>query len=64
MTTATKFGVGDTVRFVGTDQHLAVREYNPQTLEYQIRRGDDPASSEWVSGIYLELVESACRSER
>lgn len=58
MTTAINFGVGDTVLFVGTDQHLTVRDCNPQTIEYQIWRSDDLASSQWVSGIYLELVES------
>jgi hypothetical protein len=49
-----KFGVDDAVRFVGTDALLAIRQYNPETLEYQVQQGEDAATLEWVPGIYLE----------
>jgi hypothetical protein len=49
-----KFRVDDNVRFVGTDTILAIKLYDAETDEYQVQRGDDVASLEWVSGIYLE----------
>jgi hypothetical protein len=52
----TKFGVGDTVRFIGTDTLLTVREYDSKTLEYQVQRDNDE-TLECVSEIYLELVK-------
>jgi hypothetical protein len=52
-----KFGVGDSVRFIGTDNPVTVRQYNPET-----QRGDDLASSQWASKIYLELTEPARRA--
>ena len=60
--TVVKFGVGDSVRFIGTDSSLTVRQYNPQTLEYRVQRRDDRASSQWASEIYLELTEPARRA--
>ena len=51
-----KFGVGDVVRFIGTDTLLTVREYNPETLEYRVQRGDDRASSQWAPEIYFEVI--------
>jgi hypothetical protein len=51
---ATKFRVGDAVRFVGTDTVLTITQYNPKTVEYQVRRDEDAPTLEWVSGIYLE----------
>jgi hypothetical protein len=57
---AAKFGVGDTVRFIGTDTLLTVKQYREATQEYRLQL-DDLASSEWVSQIYLELVESTCQ---
>jgi hypothetical protein len=59
---APKFGVDDTVRFIGTDNPITVREYNPEKLEYRVKRGDDIASSQWASEIYLELTELARRA--
>jgi hypothetical protein len=56
-TAATKFGVDDTVRFIGTDIALTTRQFNRETLEYQVQRGDDAASLEWAPEIYLELVD-------
>jgi hypothetical protein len=49
-----KFGVDETVRFIGTDTALTIRQYNSETIEYQVQWGDDAESIEWVSGIYLE----------
>jgi hypothetical protein len=57
-----KFGVGDSVRFIGTDNPVTVRQYNPETLEYRVQRGDDRASSQWASKLYLELTEPARRA--
>jgi hypothetical protein len=54
-----KFGVGDAVQFIGTDTPYTVKEYNPETLEYRVQCGDEPANSQWASEIYLELLESA-----
>jgi hypothetical protein len=56
---AVKFGMGDTVRFVGTETPLTVKQYHKTTREYRLQCGDDFASSQWVLGIYLELVKSA-----
>jgi hypothetical protein len=56
---AAKFGVGDTVRFIGTDRLLTVTGYREATQEYRLQHRDDLASSQWVSEIYLELVELA-----
>jgi hypothetical protein len=54
---AAEFGVGDRVRLIGTDIIQTVREYNAETLEYQVQRGNEEDSVVWVLGIYLELVE-------
>jgi hypothetical protein len=54
-----KFRMGDAVRLIGTDTLLTVRQYDEATHEYQVQRGDDDASSQWVLGIYLEGVKSA-----
>jgi hypothetical protein len=51
-----QFGVDDTVRFIGTDTVLTIRQCNPATLEYRVQRGDDAAGIEWVPEIYLELA--------
>jgi hypothetical protein len=56
---AAKFGVGDTVRFIGTDTLLTVTRYRKATDEYRLQGRDDLASSQWVLEIYLELVELA-----
>jgi hypothetical protein len=53
---AAKFGVGDTVRFIGTDMLFTVTRYRSATHEYLLRRRDDLASNQWVLEIYLELV--------
>jgi hypothetical protein len=52
-----KFGMGDTVRFIGTRRAYVVREYNPKTLEYPVQCGDERASSQWASEIYFELID-------
>ena len=57
-----KFGVGDTVRFIGTDTPYVVKEYNSKTLEYRVQAGDEPASSQWGSEIYFELIYPARRT--
>jgi hypothetical protein len=54
---AAEFGVGDCVRLIGTDTIQTVRQYNAETLEYQVQRGNEEDSVVWVLGIYLELVE-------
>jgi hypothetical protein len=54
-----KFVVDDRVRLIGTDIIQIVRQYNAETFEYQVQRSDDLASGQWLSGIYLELVEPA-----
>jgi hypothetical protein len=51
------FGVGDRVRLTGTATIQTVRQYNAETLEYQVQRGKEDDSVVWVLGIYLELVE-------
>jgi hypothetical protein len=61
-TTAAKFAVDDSVKFIGTDTIQTVRQYNAETLEYQVQRRHDEASVVWVTGIYLELVEPASLS--
>ena len=58
-TTAAMFAVDDNVRLIGTDTIQTVRQYNAETLEYQIQSGNDAASFIWVPEIYLELVEPA-----
>jgi hypothetical protein len=57
--TATKFGVGDIVRFIGTDQHLAVKQCRTEPRLYQVQRDNDETNLEWVSEIYFELVTPA-----
>jgi hypothetical protein len=52
--TMVKFGVGDVVRFIGTDRALTVTQYNPETLEYRVQRGDDHFGGQWISEIYIE----------
>jgi hypothetical protein len=58
---AARFEVNDTVRLIGTEVLLTVRQYNRRTHEYQVQRGNDSANFEWVLAIYLELVEAAQR---
>ena len=62
MIAAVKFGVGDTVRFIGTGTPYVVREYNPETLEYRVQCGDESASSQWAAEIYLELTQLGRRA--
>jgi hypothetical protein len=59
--TAAKFGVDDTVRFIGTDTIFTVKlhHHEYESNEYQVQRGDDVASIEWVPEIYLEHAEAA-----
>jgi hypothetical protein len=59
MAAAPEFVVDDRVRFIGTDTAHTVRQYNAETLEYQIQSGNDTARIIWVPKIYLELVEPA-----
>jgi hypothetical protein len=54
---AAVFQVGDRVRLIGTDTIQTVRQYNAETLEYQVQLGNGDDSVVWVLGIYLELVE-------
>jgi hypothetical protein len=54
---AAEFGVGDRVRLIGTDTIQTVRQYNAETLEYQVQRGNEEDTVVWVLEIYLELVE-------
>ena len=56
---AAKFKVGDTVRFIGTDQHLTVKQYRTAPRQYQVQRDNDEINVEWVMEIYLELVKPA-----
>jgi len=56
---AVKSGVGDTVRFIGADTAYVVKEYNPETLEYRVQRGDESASSQWATEIYFEPARLA-----
>jgi hypothetical protein len=63
---AAEFGVGDRVRLIGTDTIQTVRQYNAETLEYQVQRGNEEDSVVWVLEIYLELVEpnqNACNRD-
>ncbi len=48
---AVKFAVDDRVRLIGTDTIQTVRQYDAETLEYQILSGDYEASIEWVPEI-------------
>jgi hypothetical protein len=57
--TTVKFRPGDSVRLIGTDRSLTVTQYNPETLEYRVQRGDDYFGSQWVSEIHIEAVEPA-----
>jgi hypothetical protein len=58
---AAKFRVDDTVRFIGTDTIFAVKlhHHEYESNEYQVQRGDDVASIQWVSECYLEHAEAA-----
>jgi hypothetical protein len=56
---AAKFGVNDPVRLIGTDTVQTVMQYNPKTLEYQLKSGGDEAVPVWILGIYLEPVEAS-----
>ena len=56
-TGAGQFGVGDRVRLIGTDTIQTVRQYNAETLEYQVQLRNEEDSVLWVLEIYLELVE-------
>jgi hypothetical protein len=47
------FGIGDVVRFVGTDKPYVIREYNPKTLECRVQSGDE---SQWALQIYFEQI--------
>jgi hypothetical protein len=38
---AVKFGMGDTVRFIGTETPLTVKRYHKTTHEYRLQCGDD-----------------------
>ena len=51
---AARFAVGDTVRFIGTDSIFTVKQYNDETCQYQVQRGNDASSVEWAFGVYLE----------
>jgi hypothetical protein len=55
----TKFGVGDIVRFIGTDKHLTVKQCRTELRLYQVQRDSDETNLEWVLEIYLELVKPA-----
>jgi hypothetical protein len=57
MAAARELVVNDRVRFIATDTIHTVRQYNAETLEYQIQSGNDAAGFIWVPEIYLELVE-------
>jgi hypothetical protein len=54
---AAKFAMNDEIRFIGTDTPLTVKQYDEGTREYQVQRGDDRTSVEWVPEIYLELLD-------
>jgi hypothetical protein len=51
---AAKFEADDTVRFIGTEPLFKVPDSHENMHVYQVQRGDDAASSEWVEAIYLE----------
>lgn len=59
---AAKFRVDDNVRFIGTDTIFTVKHHHheSESHEYQVQRGDDVASIEWVSECYLEHAEASC----
>jgi hypothetical protein len=54
---AAKFAMNDAIRFIGTDTPLTVKQYDEGTRQYQVQRGDDGTSAEWVPEIYLELLD-------
>jgi hypothetical protein len=54
-----KFEVNDDVRFIGTDAVCFVTKCHKTKREYQIQRGNDRANRQWVTEVYLELVEPA-----
>ena len=54
-----KFAAGDIVRFIGTDQHLTVKQCRTEPRQYQVQRDNDETTLEWVPEIYLELVKPA-----
>jgi hypothetical protein len=54
---ANNFEVNDGVRFIGTDIIYFVTKCNKKNREFQIQRGNDRANRQWVTEIYLELVE-------
>jgi len=56
---AAEFCLDDRVRLIGTDTIQTVRQYNTETLEYQVQIGTEEAHVMWVSGVYLELAEPA-----
>jgi kynurenine formamidase len=58
---AAEFSVDDRVRLIGTDTIQTVRQYDAETLDYQVQSGNEEASVVWVSGIYLEPAEPAKR---
>jgi hypothetical protein len=58
---AAEFRVDDRVRLIGTETIQTVRQYNAETLEYQVQRGNEEDSVVWVLGIYLELIEPATK---
>jgi hypothetical protein len=47
---AAEFGVGDRVRLIGTDTIQTVRQYNAETLEYQVQRGNEEDTVVWGTG--------------
>jgi hypothetical protein len=52
-----KFRTDDRVRLIGTDTIQTVRQYDEDTLEYQVQQDDDAVGAVWVPGMYLELVD-------
>jgi hypothetical protein len=56
---AAKFRVGDIVRFIGTDQHLTVKQYRTGPRQYEVQRDNDETTLEWCPEIYFELVKPA-----
>jgi hypothetical protein len=52
---APKFGVDDTVRFIGADTALTVRQIDQETLEYKVQLGDDAA--EVLKQFAIERVQ-------
>ena len=43
---AAKFTVGDLVRFVGTDQHLTIKQCRTKPCQYQAERDNDETTLE------------------